>query len=167
MRGTEPVRPTSAFVFMLLALATIMRSTVALGADQTPQENVIGSPGGAASDFLRAHDPNGAGVFYNGCKVARAPSSASETYVLAISGAGQFAFLVLLVDQDGKPVVANMATLSLGGGRLSLVEAIGGEWTYARLRAVAAQLQRQPFNLAFDYSVPMVEPPSSQCVLEQ
>jgi hypothetical protein len=167
MRGTEPVRPTSSFVIILLALATIMGPTMAVGAEPGLEDNEIGSPSGAASDHLRAQDPKGAGLFYNGCKAASAPSSASETYVLAISGAGQFAFLVLLVDQDGKPVVANMATLSLGGGRLSFVEAMGGEWTYARLRAVAEQLQRRPFKLTFDYSVPLVEPPSSQCALEQ
>jgi len=161
------VRRASAVAFMLVVLVTIMQTAIAAGAEEPPQENLIGSPSASAAEFLRAQDPSGAGVFYNACKVPSTPPSASETYVFVSSGAGRFAFLVLVVNQDGKPVIANVATLSLGGGRLSLIEAMGGEWTYARLRAVAQQLQRRPFTLTFDYSMPLVEPPTSECVLEQ
>jgi len=88
---------------------------------------------------------------------------ATENYVLIAPLGARQAFLALTVEHEGKLITANMATLSLGGGKFSVEEAMGGEWPYQRLQAVTNDLLTKRFPLTFDYATPFEREPAEQC----
>lgn len=126
-------------------------------------QNVIGAPITETVRFLRSQDPDARGAFFSACKLAAPAKARSENYVLVVPLGARQAFLALTVEHEGKLITVNMATLSLGGAKPSVEEAMGGEWTYQRLQAVTNDLLTKGFRLTFDYATPFAREPAEQC----
>jgi hypothetical protein len=126
-------------------------------------QNVLGSPVVETVQFLRSQDPDARGAFFSACKLVVSGKSRTENYALVVPLGASQAFLALTVEHEGKLITANMATLSLSGGKFSVEEAMGGEWTYQRLQAVTNDLLTKRFQLTFDYATPFEREPAEQC----
>lgn len=85
--------------------------------------------------------------------------------MLIVPVSAQDAILVVAITANEKRLTANVATLSLGGGKFCVEEAMGGEWTYQRLQAVTNDLLTKRFQLTFDYATPFQREPAEQCTV--
>jgi hypothetical protein len=155
------VRSVMAGLLALLGTAALVLEGPAVA------QNVVGSPVAETVQFLRSQDPDARGAFFSTCKLAAPAKSRSENYVLVVPLGARQAFLALTVEHEGKLITANMATLSLGGGKFSVEEAMGGEWTYQRLQAVTNDLLTKRFRLTFDYTTPFERESAEQCAAPQ
>ena len=147
-------------------LACSIIAALQLG-DSAIAQDVVGSPVAATVKFLRSQDASGRGAFFSSCKLVASGKSRTENYVLIVPLGVQQAFLALTVEHEGKLVTANMATLSMSGGKISIEEAMGGEWTYQRLQAVANDLLTRRFQLTFDYATAFEREPVENCALKE
>jgi hypothetical protein len=77
------------------------------------------------------------------------------------------AYLVVTIENEGKLVTANMATLSLLNKAVSVQEAMGGVWTYQRLRGITNHLLTRDFRFTFDYAVPFDKQPTEACAASE
>jgi hypothetical protein len=129
--------------------------------------NFLGSRIEQTVDFLRSQDPETSGTFFVACKITPPHDAPSENYTLLIPISAHSAYLVVTIENEGKLVTANMATLSLLNKAVSVQEAMGGVWTYQRLRGITNHLLTRDFRFTFDYAVPFDKQPTEACAASE
>jgi hypothetical protein len=171
--GSDSFRPP--LVLSAVAIASVTVSIVIAGpiavAGQVAEEvpggtvgvhNFLGSPIEQTVEFLRSQDPERTGVFFGSCRIVNSDRS-PENYVLVVPRSGHSAYLAVTIENDGRQITANMATLSLAANSVAIEEALGGVWTYRRLQRIATELLTRDFRFTFDYTVAFHKLPTQSC----
>lgn len=76
---------------------------------------------------------------------------------------GHTAYLAVTIENDGKQIAANLATLSLSANSVVIEEAMGGVWTYRRLQRIATDLLTKNFRFTFEYTAFFHKLPTQSC----